>query len=281
MSRAAGPLALLRACHPEPTAAVTAVTTALAVAVGRAAPGVVLVAAAVLAGQPSIGWLNDALDAGRDAAVGRRGKPVAAGAVPVRTVAVAGGAAAAACVLLSFASGWAAGAVHVVAVAAGWAYDLGVKATRWSVVPYLVGFGLLPAFVVLGLPGAPLPPWWLPAAAALMGAGGHVANVLPDLADDAATGVRGLPHRLGARASRAAAGLLPLAAAVLLALAAPLPAVLEWGTPVLAALVFAAGQRAGSHAHFRTVVVVAALALLMLFVASVQWAGAVVRGAVA
>jgi 4-hydroxybenzoate polyprenyltransferase len=32
--------------------------------------------------------------------------------------------------------------------------------------------------------------------------GAHLLNALPDLADDAQTGVRGLPHRLGARRLR-------------------------------------------------------------------------------
>jgi 4-hydroxybenzoate polyprenyltransferase len=271
--RVAGPLALLRACHPEPTVAVTAMITALAVTNGRDAVGVLLVAAAVLSGQLSIGWLNDALDAGRDAAVGRADKPVAAGAVSARTVGTAGAVAAVVCVPLSFASGALAGAVHLVAVAAGWAYDLGLKGTRWSVVPYLVCFGLLPVFVVLGLPGTPAPAWWLPVAGALLGAGAHFANVLPDLDDDAATGVRGLPHRVGAAGSRAAAGLLLLAATVVVAVAAPLPPVLAWAVPVLAALVlaagFRAGRRAGSRAPFRAVLVVAVLAVLLLLVASV------------
>ena len=57
------------------------------------------------------------------------------------------------------------------AVALAWAYDLGLKSTAWSVVPYTIAFGLLPVFVVLGLPGAPLPPWWAPLAGALLGAG--------------------------------------------------------------------------------------------------------------
>src|SRR5918994_1829605 len=74
---AATPLALLRACHPEPTAAVTLMMTALAVTAGRDARGVLMVAAAVLTGQLSIGWLNDVLDARRDRAVGRLDKPVA------------------------------------------------------------------------------------------------------------------------------------------------------------------------------------------------------------
>ncbi len=270
--RVAGLLALLRACHPEPTIAVTAMITALAVTAGRDARGVLLVSAAVLTGQLSIGWLNDALDAGRDAAVGRADKPVATGAVSVRTVGAASAVAAVVCVPLSFASGAPAGAVHLVAVAAGWAYDLGLKATRWSVLPYVVCFGLLPVFVVLGLPGTPVPPWWLPTAGAMLGAGAHFANVLPDLDDDAATGVRGLPHRVGAAGSRAAAGLLLLAATVVLAVAAPLPALLAWAVPVLAALVLAAGFRAGrrpgSRAPFRAVLMVAALAVLLLLVAS-------------
>jgi 4-hydroxybenzoate polyprenyltransferase len=270
--RAATPFALLRACHPEPTAAVTAMITALAVTTGRDVPGVLAVAAAVLAGQLSIGWLNDALDAHRDAAVGRTDKPVAAGVVSVRTVGIAAAVAAAVSVPLSFVSGPLAGAVHLVAVAAGWAYDVGLKATRWSVLPYVVCFGLLPVFVVLGLPGSPAPPWWLPATGALLGAGAHFANVLPDLDDDAATRVRGLPHRLGAARSRVAAALLLLAATVVLALAAPLPAVLAWTVPTLAAVVlaagFRAGRRAGSRAPFRAVLAVAAIAVLLLLIAS-------------
>ncbi|HET6259008.1 MAG TPA: hypothetical protein VFE39_10195, partial [Pseudonocardia sp.] len=52
-------VALLRSCHPEPTVAVTLMVTALAVTTGRDVAGVLLVAAAVLTGQLSIGWLND------------------------------------------------------------------------------------------------------------------------------------------------------------------------------------------------------------------------------
>src|SRR4051812_15178365 len=247
---AATTVALLRSSHPEPTVAVTVMVTALAVTTGRDLPGVLFVAAAVLTGQLSIGWLNDLLDAERDVAVGRQDKPVAAGAVTRRTVALATLLAAVVCVPLSLASGIAAGLVHLIAVAAGWAYDLGMKSTALSVLPYVVCFGLLPVFVVLGLPpdasgAAPTPPWWLPVAGALLGAGAHFANVLPDLDDDAATGVRGLPHRLGASRSRAAAALLLLSATVVLALNAPVPGAFAWGVPVLAAVLLAAGFRAG------------------------------------
>ena len=36
-------------------------------------------------------------------------------------------------------------------------------------------------------------PGWAVAAGACLGVAAHLANVLPDLADDASTGVRGLP----------------------------------------------------------------------------------------
>ena len=117
-------------------------------------------------------------------------------------------------------------------MAAGWAYDLGLKSSPLSVLPYVVCFGLLPTFVVLALPGAPAPVWWLPLAGALLGAGAHFANVLPDLDDDAATGVRGLPHRLGRTASRYAAAVLLLAATVVLAAGSPVPAPLAVAVPV-------------------------------------------------
>ncbi|MCW0213455.1 MAG: UbiA family prenyltransferase [Pseudonocardia sp.] len=261
-------IALLRSCHPEPTAAVTLMITALAVTTGHSPTGVLLIALAVLSGQLSIGWLNDSLDAERDRAVGRTDKPVVAGDVSARTVGIATAVAAVACVPLSLACGLWAGLLHLVAVAAGWAYDLGLKSTAWSVAPYVVCFGLLPVVVVVALPGSPVPPWWLPAAGALVGAGAHFANVLPDLDDDAATGVRGLPHRLGAARSRVAAAVLLLAATVVLAVAAPIPRPLALAVPVVAALVlaggFRAGRRPGSRAPFRAVLVVAGIAVVLL-----------------
>lgn len=264
-------VALLRSSHPEPAAAVTVLLVALAATAGHPPARLGLVGAALLAGQLSIGWLNDALDAGRDAAVGRADKPVVSGAVSAAVVRTAAVVAAVVCVPLSLACGLLAGLAHLVAVAAGWGYDLGLKSTPVSVLPYLVCFGLLPAFVVLALPGTPAPPWWLVAGGALLGAGAHFANVLPDLDDDAATGVRGLPHRLGAAGSRVAAALLMLAATTVLALGAPVPAPVAVAVPVLAAALLATGlvlgRRPGSRAPFRSVLAAAAVAVALLLTA--------------
>jgi 4-hydroxybenzoate polyprenyltransferase len=205
-SRAA---AVLGAAHAGPALAVTALAALLAVAQGLGPARTALVVAAVLAGQLSIGWSNDLLDLARDRRTGRTDKPLVTGAVSTTLVRGACAVAVIACVVLSLACGLVAGAVHLVTVAAGWAYNLGLKATAWSWLPYAVAFGALTAFVALA--GSTTPPWWWPVGGALLGVGAHLLNVLPDLEDDAATGVRGLPHRLGPR------WIAPVATVVLLA----------------------------------------------------------------
>jgi 4-hydroxybenzoate polyprenyltransferase len=260
--------ALVRACHPEPTAAVTAVAAALAAAVGRGVAGTVAVATAVLAGQLSVGWMNDYLDRDRDVLVRRADKPVVAGRLAPGTLRAATAVAAVAVVPLSLLSGWLAGSLHLVAVASAWAYNLRLKSTALSVLPYAVSFGLLPAFITAGLPGRPVY-GWLVAAGALLGAGAHFANVLPDIADDLATGVRGLPHRIGATGSRLAAGTLLAAASVLLAVGPPGPPG-GFGIVAVAVAVVCAvgagvlGRRPGSRAAFLGVLVVAAVDVALL-----------------
>ncbi|WP_410814620.1 UbiA family prenyltransferase [Micromonospora sp. 067-2] len=216
-------LGLVRASHPEPGVAVTTVAGLLAWGVGHRPSGIISVVLAVLASQLAVGWTNDALDAERDATVGRTDKPVAAGAVGRRTTAWAATVAAVACPLLALTTNPVAAFWLTVALISALLYDWPLKATAFSVLPYAVSFAALPAFVVLALPGEPSPPGWLLVAGACLGAGAHFANVLPDLADDARTGVRGLPHRMGATGSRMAAAGLLLAATAALVLGPPGP----------------------------------------------------------
>ncbi|WP_078876439.1 UbiA family prenyltransferase [Streptomyces sp. 150FB] len=213
--------ALLKSCHPGPTVVVTLLVAGLAVAAGQDTPGCVLATAAVLAGQLSVGWSNDAVDAVRDTAVGRGDKPVAGGAVGARTVRNAALVALVLCVPLSLLYGLLAGAVHLAGVLAAWAYNFGLKSTPLSWLPYAIGFASLPAFVTLGLPGAATPAWWIVTAAALVGVGAHLGNVLPDIEADLATGVRGWPQRLGPTAVRLLLPLPLVAATILLALGRP------------------------------------------------------------
>jgi 4-hydroxybenzoate polyprenyltransferase len=267
-------LGLVRASHPEPAAAVTAVAGLLAWGVGHDPAGVAAVTAAVLASQLAVGWSNDLIDADRDATVGRTDKPVATGALGRRTLAVAAAGAALATPLLGLLSGVVAALCLTGGLVSALLYNRPLKSTPLSVLPYAVSFGSLPAFVVLALPGAPAPPPWLVVAAACLGAGAHFANVLPDLADDARTGVRGLPHRLGPAGSRAAAAGLLLAATVALVVGPAGPPTWAGLSAVAAAVVVPlvggyagrAAARAGARpvAAFRAVMVVALIDVVLL-----------------
>jgi len=93
----------------------------------------------------------------------------------------------------------------------------------------------------------------------------HLANVLPDLGDDVATGIRGLPHQIGARTTAlTAAAILLTAAAVILFAPVGQPGTWRWAGFVAAVLV--AGEAAriafgdpSSRRFFRAVILNAAL----------------------
>jgi len=182
--------------------------------------GPALVAPAMLAGQLSVGWSNDACDAARDIAAGRTDKPAARGEVTVRSLWVAAVVSVLAALAMSAAISLVTLGVNALLIGAGWAYNLGLKSTPLSGVMYLLGFAPLPAYAASTLPGQPAPRFWVCVAAGLVGLGAHFANVLPDLAADLRSGVRGLPQLVAARwgpgAPRACALVLLLSASALL-----------------------------------------------------------------
>lgn len=261
--------ALALATHLGPTLAVTTVATLLGIVAGVTPGRLVLLCAAVLAGQASIGWSNDWLDADRDRAVARADKPVVQGAVQPSTLRVAALAAAATAVVLSLLLGLVPGALLLVLVASGWAYNAGLKRTVASGLPYLTGFGALPAGVVAAASGTPLAPWWLVGAGAALGGAAHLANVAPDLEDDLATGVRGLPHRLGARVSAVLGAVLLGGASVLLVLGPPgPPTAAGWVGLAVAVpgvlLASLAGTRRFRRAAFPAVMILTVLDVVLL-----------------
>ena len=263
---------LALASHTGPTVVVTVLAGFFAAGVGSGPGPTALVTAAVLTGQLSVGWSNDWLDARRDVAVQRTDKPVVAGLVTTRQVHAAALVAAGLCVVLSLATGIVAGLAHLVAVASAWSYNAWLKSTVWSWAPYAVSFGLLPLFVVLAGPGRAAAPWAM-TATALLGVGAHVANTLPDLEDDRATGIRGLPHRLGrTRASVLAPTVLVAAVAVVVLGPPGPPSVAAWmGGAVAVALAVSAGvvavRRTASRLPFALSMAVAAVCAVLLVLA--------------
>lgn len=215
--------ALVRSSHPGPTAAVTVVTVVLAIGAGLEPWRVAVLGVAMLLDQLSVGWSNDWIDAARDRSVGRADKPIAQGLVSASTVRTGAIVAAVLAVALTIPLGWQATLAHTVALASAWAYNARLKNTAVSVVPFALSFGLLPLIVTLAAAPPAVAPWWAIGAGAMLGVAAHFANVLPDLDADRATGIRGLPHRMGLRASGAVIAMSLVAASGVLFVGSPDP----------------------------------------------------------
>ncbi len=256
---------LALACHPGPTVTVTVVATVLAAAAGQRPPRLVWLAAAVLAGQLAVGWCNDARDAERDRAAGRAEKPTVRGWVTVQTLTRATVLAVAACVPLSYlGAGVVGGSAHLLAVVSALAYDLWLKTTALSVLPWIVSFGLVPAVVTYGLDPPVAPAWWLVTVCALLGAGAHLANAVRDLDSDRRVGATGLVGRLGSTTSRTLAlAAVVLATVVLVVALRPVPLVLIAAVVVLVVAVTAALRDEGRRL-FLVVELVALLDVALL-----------------
>jgi len=157
---------------------------------------------------------------------------------------------------------------HLAALAAAWSYNLGLKATAASVVPYAVAFPLLVEAVAEATPPAGAPPWWLFGGVGLLAAGAHLANASPDIDDDLAVGIRGLPQRLGRRRANQGAAALVSAASLLLAFGDGHPNRAGVGTAVAALATVTTGGllagRRGPKIWFPTAMAVAALDVLLL-----------------
>jgi 1,4-dihydroxy-2-naphthoate octaprenyltransferase len=109
------------------------------------------------------------------------------------------------------------------------------------------------------------------AAGALLGAGAHFANVLPDLDDDARTGVRGLPHRLGRVPTIVVTWLALLAAAASLAFGIGLNTPVGIAGLAIALAIAVAGlvlgmRRAPTRILFRLVILAAIVDVAMLVI---------------
>lgn len=262
--------ALALSSHPVPTVAVTVMTVGLAAGAGNHVETCLLVGVAVVSGQLSIGWSNDAIDARRDAAVGREDKPVAAGSVSPRLVAAAAIVGLLVTVPASLALGWRAGLAQLVLVTSGWVYNVVAKSTVWSWLPFVPGFGAVPAVATLALPDPVWPGWWALIAGALVGVSAHLGNVLPDLEDDRVTGVRGLPHLLGATGSAVVGLVSALLAGVAVVLGpAGAPSWWSWAGLAAAGAVAAVAfvvvdRRPSSEAAFYATMVVAAIGVGLL-----------------
>ncbi|NHF63651.1 UbiA family prenyltransferase [Microcella pacifica] len=270
--------ALLGSAHPGPSIVVTVVAGALGVVSGLPLERVALLGAVILANQLSVAWSNDSLDAERDRDAARADKPTVRGDISPRALLVWAVASAVVSIALSLLLGLAAAAAHLVFLASGWAYNAGLKRTFWATACYVVGFASLPLIVTLAREAPQPAAWWAIGIGGMLGLAAHVANVLPDLADDARHGIRSLPHALGARGSGVVALLALAIAAALGALGPPTLSPLGIAGLAASAVLLVAGlvvvaRLPGSRALFRII-----MASALTAVATLAGAGSAILG---
>ncbi len=264
----------VRASHPAPTLAVTFVITAFAWGVGWRWPGVGLLASAVLVGQLSVGWSNDAFDAGVDALAQRRSKPTVSGQVSARALWLAAGVALVASSAMSWAvAGPVGGTFHVFSLAMAWTYNTVLSRTSWSWLPYALAFGAVPPFVTFGLDGS-APPAWTVVLFSVVGVSAHLANALPDITSDREAGLDGLAIRLGPRRSAALCwALLGFGTAVIVGVtAAVTPALAVVAATAYLGAMLASTRSARASATFHALIAVVVVDVVLLVLA-VGWAG--------
>ncbi len=188
-----------RVIHPFPTLLNVAATAGLAFVAVRGVPEASVLTRMLLLmlfAQSAIGIVNDVCDRELDAAT-KPWKPIAAGIVSSEVALAAAAALIAAVITIGVTLGAASLALALLGLACGLAYDLRLKRTVFSAVPYVIAIPTLPLWVWATVGEWRDALWWLMPIGALIGLALHLQNTMPDLDDDRAHGVEGLAHRLG------------------------------------------------------------------------------------
>jgi 4-hydroxybenzoate polyprenyltransferase len=206
------------------------VTGGVALLAGGAPALAIGLGLAMTALQLGIGAVNDLVDAPRDAGH-KPGKPIPAGLVSRRLARAIALSAFGLGLALAASAGPVVLGLAVIVIAIGLAYDLRLKGTAWSWLPFAVGIPILPVFGWAGATGGldPLFVFLVPAAVA-GGAALAIANTLVDVDRDRAAGVSSVAVALGEGTARTVEIVL-LAGIVL---AAAISAAVLGGTPEVA-----------------------------------------------
>ena len=209
---------LLKASHFGPTVLVTSIAFLLSLTQFSICDSL-FIALAILLGQFVVGWSNDLIDFPRDAAAKRLGKPLVAGTITKGTLRSALVLAIFSALIISLLSplGVSGTAIHFLGLLSATTYNLKLKSTLLSVVPYIVSFGALPWAIYVA--AGSTPPMWLVLAFVLFTSAFHFLNVLKDMDTDIEQDVMGLPQVLGRTKSIAMAALLGVLGIVDVALA--------------------------------------------------------------
>jgi 4-hydroxybenzoate polyprenyltransferase len=208
---------LMRASHFGPTMLVTAISYFFAQLYWWEGPSMVI-AFAFFCGQLVVGWSNDLIDYQDDARHNRLNKPLVAGLITPKylqwwlkvMVPIA--------ILINLFGplGFIGGGLSLFAIGWAVAYNFYFKFNVFSPLPYAVAFAALPSCMALSKDQ--MPPLWMWLGGALFGVAAHFLNVIKDMKQDNQSGIKGLPQRVGTKASVVIAVVLIASAITLLAL---------------------------------------------------------------
>jgi 4-hydroxybenzoate polyprenyltransferase len=193
-------IGLLKASHFGPTVLVVTITFGVSLT-QLPLQNSAEIALAIFFGQLVVGWTNDLVDFPRDKAASRLSKPLVAGTITAKTLKLCLVLALLGALVISLGSplGTHGTALHFLGLLSATAYNLKLKATIYSVLPYIISFSILPWAIYSAADTHP--PTWLVLAFMLLASAFHFLNVLKDLDEDRTQDVMGLPQLLGRQKS--------------------------------------------------------------------------------
>ena len=187
---------LAKASHFGPSLLVTALSYFFAQLYWQ--PGsALIIALGFFSGQLIVGWSNDLIDYADDLSHQRMNKPLVTGLIsqkflrswlavmiPVALV-----------INLFGPLGFVGGGLSIFAIVWALGYNFYFKFNIFSPLPYAVAFAILPSCMAYSQDKTP--PTWMWLGGALFGMAAHFLNVLKDMDQDHASGIKGLPQRCG------------------------------------------------------------------------------------
>ena len=198
---------LAKASHFGPSLLVTSLSYFFAQLYWQ--PGsALIIALGFFSGQLIVGWSNDLIDYADDLSHQRMNKPLVGGLIsrkflqswlalmiPVALV-----------INLFGPLGFVGGGLSIFAIVWALGYNFYFKFNIFSPLPYAVAFAILPSCMAFSQ--VKTPPTWMWLGGALFGMAAHFLNVLKDMDQDHASGIKGLPQRCGKTGSIIAAMIL-------------------------------------------------------------------------
>ena len=198
---------LAKASHFGPSLLVTSLSYFFAQLYWQ--PGsALIIALGFFSGQLIVGWSNDLIDYADDLSHQRINKPLVAGLISRKFLQSWLAVMIPVALVINFFGplGFIGGGLSIFAIVWALGYNFYFKFNIFSPLPYAVAFAILPSCMAYSQDKTP--PTWMWLGGALFGMAAHFLNVLKDMDQDHASGIKGLPQRCGKIGSIIAATIL-------------------------------------------------------------------------